>query len=66
MLACLPIAYWLGCRWPGGHLDVAQAVALGAADVGIATRDAALAYGLDFVPLREGALRRRLPQRAFR
>lgn len=45
VLARLPVAW--------GHLDVAQAVALGAADVGIATRDAALAYGLDFVPLRE-------------
>ncbi|HNN91549.1 MAG TPA: substrate-binding domain-containing protein [Pseudomonadota bacterium] len=45
VLARLPIAW--------GHLDVAQAVSLGAADVGIATRDAALAYGLDFVPLRE-------------
>lgn len=34
-----------------GQLEVAQAVALGAADAGIATRDAALAFGLDFVPL---------------
>ncbi len=36
-----------------GHAEVAQAVALGAADVGIATRDAALCFGLDFVPLAE-------------
>lgn len=36
-----------------GHLQVAQAVALGAADTGVATRDAALAYGLHFVPLAE-------------
>jgi molybdate-binding protein len=36
-----------------GHLEVAQAVALGAADVGVATRDAALALGLGFVPLAE-------------
>jgi putative molybdopterin biosynthesis protein len=36
-----------------GHLEVAQAVALGAADTGVATRDAALAFGLTFVPLAE-------------
>ncbi len=36
-----------------GHLEVAQAVSLGAADVGMATRDAALAFGLEFVPLAE-------------
>ena len=36
-----------------GHLDVAHAVAIGAGDVGIATRDAALAFGLAFVPLAE-------------
>lgn len=36
-----------------GHLQVAQAVAMGAADTGVATRDAALAYGLHFVPLAE-------------
>jgi putative molybdopterin biosynthesis protein len=34
-----------------GHLEVAQAIALGAADTGIASRDAALASGLGFVPL---------------
>jgi putative molybdopterin biosynthesis protein len=36
-----------------GHLEVARAIALGAADAGIATRDAALAFGLAFVPLAE-------------
>lgn len=36
-----------------GHLEVAQAIALGAADVGVATADAALAFGLGFVPLAE-------------
>ena len=35
----------------GGHLAVAQAVASGAADVGVAVQAAALALGLDFVPL---------------
>ena len=34
-----------------GHLEVAQAVAHGAADVGIAIQSVALAWGLDFVPL---------------
>lgn len=34
-----------------GHFELAQAIALGAADVGLAMRGAALAYGLDFVPL---------------
>lgn len=33
------------------HMAVAQAVHLGAADVGFAIRGAALAFGLDFVPL---------------
>jgi len=36
-----------------GQLEVAHAVHLGAADVGVATRDAALAFDLDFVPLAE-------------
>ncbi len=36
-----------------GHLEVAQAIALGAADAGVAIRSAALAFGLDFVPLAE-------------
>jgi putative molybdopterin biosynthesis protein len=34
-----------------GHLEVAQAVAQGVADAGIAIRAAALAWDLDFVPL---------------
>ncbi len=34
-----------------GHLEVASAVSMSAADAGIATRDAAIAYGLGFVPL---------------
>jgi putative molybdopterin biosynthesis protein len=33
------------------HLEVAHAITLGAADAGIATHDAALAFGLGFVPL---------------
>jgi molybdate-binding protein len=36
-----------------GHLGVAQAVALGAADVGVAAEPAALAHGLGFIPLDE-------------
>ncbi len=36
-----------------GHLLVARAIAERRADVGIASRDAALAYGLHFVPIRE-------------
>lgn len=35
------------------HLAVADAVALGAADVGVATRDVAITRGLHFVPLAE-------------
>jgi putative molybdopterin biosynthesis protein len=34
-----------------GHLEVAQAVAMGFVDAGIASGDAALAFGLKFVPL---------------
>ena len=36
-----------------GHLEVAEAISLGAADAGIAIHSAALAFGLDFVPLAE-------------
>jgi len=36
-----------------GHIEVAHAVSMGAGDVGIATRDAALAFGLSFVPIAE-------------
>jgi molybdate-binding protein/DNA-binding XRE family transcriptional regulator len=34
-----------------GHLEVAQAIAHGAADVGVAIGSVALAWGLDFIPL---------------
>jgi molybdate-binding protein/DNA-binding XRE family transcriptional regulator len=36
-----------------GHLEVARAISMGAADAGVATRDAALAFGLRFLPLAE-------------
>jgi len=36
-----------------GHLQVAQAVAMGAADAGVVARSAAIAHGLDFIPLSE-------------
>ncbi len=36
-----------------GHLDVARSVAMNVADVGVATRDAAMAFGLRFIPLAE-------------
>ena len=36
-----------------GHLEVAHAVSIGAGDTGVATRDAAIAFGLGFVPLAE-------------
>lgn len=46
-----------GARRPqlvaAGHLDVARAVSLGLADTGVATRDAAMAFGLGFIPLAE-------------
>ena len=47
----------VGITWKGpaiearGHFGVAQAVALGAADVAVAAEHAALAYKLDFIPL---------------
>jgi molybdate-binding protein/DNA-binding XRE family transcriptional regulator len=34
-----------------GHMEVAQAIAMGVADAGIAIRSAALAFGLGFIPL---------------
>ena len=40
-------------RLLGGHLQVAQAVAMGAADAGVVARSAAVAHGLDFIPLSE-------------
>jgi molybdate-binding protein len=36
-----------------GHLEVAHAVAIGAAETGIATRDAAISFGLGFVAISE-------------
>jgi molybdate-binding protein/DNA-binding XRE family transcriptional regulator len=36
-----------------GHWDVARRIATGLADVGVAVRAAAIAFGLDFVPLAE-------------
>jgi putative molybdopterin biosynthesis protein len=43
-------------RWvtvAAGHLEVAHAVAVGVADAGVATRAAAVAHGLEFLPLAE-------------
>jgi molybdate-binding protein/DNA-binding XRE family transcriptional regulator len=40
-------------RLLGGHLQIAQAVAMGAADAGVVARSAAIAHGLDFIPLSE-------------
>lgn len=34
-----------------GHLELARAIASGVADVGVATRDVAVSFGLGFVPL---------------
>jgi putative molybdopterin biosynthesis protein len=36
-----------------GHIEVAHSVAVGAADAGLATRDVAIMYGLEFVPIAE-------------
>ncbi len=49
----------------GGHLEVARVVGLGVADVGVATRDAALAFGLAFVPLAEERVDLALPLAAL-
>lgn len=48
-----------------GHLEVAQAVAMGVADAGVATRDAAIAHGLDFLPLAEERYDLALPRAAL-
>lgn len=48
-----------------GHLQVALAVSLGAADAGVATRDAALAFGLHFVPLAEERYDLVVPRASF-
>jgi putative molybdopterin biosynthesis protein len=48
-----------GVRKPGeglratSHVEVAQAIALGAADAGVAIESEAIAHGLDFLPLTE-------------
>lgn len=49
----------------GGHLDVARAVSMGAADTGVATRDAAMAFGLAFVTLAEERYDLALPLEAL-
>jgi molybdate-binding protein/DNA-binding XRE family transcriptional regulator len=50
----VPIEAARGARLKAsGHFDMARAVAMGAADAGIATRDAAAAFALRFVPLAE-------------
>ncbi len=51
--ARLPVELAAGAIQASGHLELAQAVSIGAGDVGLATRDAALAFGLGFVPLGE-------------
>ncbi|HEY0463792.1 MAG TPA: substrate-binding domain-containing protein [Polyangiaceae bacterium] len=51
--ARLPIELAERAMQASGHLELAHAVSIGAGDVGIATRDAALAFGLSFVPLAE-------------
>jgi putative molybdopterin biosynthesis protein len=45
-----------------GHLAVAQAVAAGGADTGVATRAAAAAHGLEFLPLAEARFDLALPR----
>lgn len=45
-----------------GHLEVAQAIALGVGDVGVATHDAAAAFGLHFIPLTEERYDLAIPQ----
>jgi molybdate-binding protein len=49
-------------RIAAGHWAVAQAVSTGVVDVGIATRAASLAYGLEFIPLAEERSDLVLPQ----
>jgi molybdate-binding protein len=45
-----------------GHLAVAQAIASGGADAGIATRAAAACHGLEFLPLAEARFDLALPR----
>jgi len=51
--AQLPTELAEGVTQASGHLELAHAVSLGAADVGVGTRDAGLAFGLGFIPLAE-------------
>jgi len=46
-----------------GHLEVAEAIAAGRADVGVTIRVAAEAYGLGFVPVREERYDLAIPER---
>jgi len=46
-----------------GHLDVAEAIAAGRADLGVTIRVAADAYGLGFVPIREERYDLAIPER---
>jgi putative molybdopterin biosynthesis protein len=46
----------------GGHLEVAQSVAFGLADAGVATREAAEAFGLFFAPLEEARFDLTIPE----
>ena len=53
------VSAWSPSQLPGydslaaGHLQVAAAIAGGLADAGVSSEPAALAYGLDFIPLAE-------------
>ncbi|HMU38253.1 MAG TPA: substrate-binding domain-containing protein [Pseudomonadota bacterium] len=49
-----------------GHHAVAMAITLGAADAGIASRDAALAFGLSFFPLAEERYDLVIPRSLYR
>lgn len=49
-----------------GHWHLARAVAMGVGDVGVATRDAAVAFGLRFVPLAEERFDLVVPEVIFR
>ncbi len=60
-LKSTPIAGY--ARELGGHLEIAAAIANGAADAGITVRVAAEAYGLDFIALREERYDLVIPER---
>lgn len=51
--ACAPVDALAAAPVVHGHFAVAQTIATGGADAGVATRAAALAHGLAFVPLAE-------------